>query len=80
MSRYAFSDGSKEDIEYFQRRAEKRRDELSTKQLIKKLLEYLEQHIEMAELELKRQPMEPVVHLMQKRWAENMIYFINHNL
>ncbi len=79
MSRHAYSDGTKEDLEYFNDRANKRREELSTKQLIKKLLDYLEQHIEMAEMEIKKHP-KSEVHVMRRQWAENMIFYVNHNL
>jgi hypothetical protein len=78
--RYAYSDGTKEDEDYYAMKADKRREGLNGKQVAKKVLEYLENSLEIIDMDLKRYP-EKTKELQTKRaWIEAMIFFINHNV
>lgn len=85
MSRYAYSDGSKEDIEYYAMKAIERRKQMSAEQVVKKLIDYMEQQLEVLEMDsarLKKLGDRPGREMAVERmaWVEGMILFVNHNI
>mgnify|MGYP007083501910 CR=1 FL=1 len=81
----AYSDGSREDFEYYAKEATRRRREINGAQATEKILWYLGQQVEVLEADFNRfraagdhdrkdQVRERI------NWTEAMIHWINHNV
>lgn len=85
MSRHAYSDGSEEDKQYYTEKAMERRKQMSAVQAVDKLLEYMEQQIEVLEVDKKRfkkigDKENYLLAAERIAWVEGMIFFVNNNI
>lgn len=85
MSRHAYSDGSKEDLEYYTEKAMERRKQMSAEQAVKKLIDYMEQQLEVLEVDRARfkksgDKENLTLTIERAAWVEGMIFFVNQNI
>ena len=84
-SLYPFSDDSPEDDTYWAGLAMERRRAVTGDKVVKKLMMYLDQGVEILEMECKRYKDEKdgqrlTASIERKAWIEAMIIWVNHNL